>query len=139
MYTICDFLDINIRNDLLLFPNAGKIERDQKLDYIISVNPLDSPTRQRFTIAHEIAHFVLHKGRIGDGIVDDPLYQSGLSNSEESEANAMAADLVMPVKFIKERLPQLREEGKDIDTIASILADEFEVSPLAMRIRLGLE
>ena len=29
---------------------------------VIVVNLLDSPKRRRFTVSHELAHFVLHKG-----------------------------------------------------------------------------
>ena len=47
--------------------------------YAIFVNKGDRyKTRQRFTIAHKIAHFILHREAIGDGIVDDALYRSGL-------------------------------------------------------------
>jgi Zn-dependent peptidase ImmA (M78 family) len=32
------------------------------------------PNRQRFTLAHEIAHYVLHRDLVENGIVDDTMY-----------------------------------------------------------------
>src|SRR5271167_4485521 len=66
------------------WPNdlSGRIERDTRFGgqsgYAIYINGDHAETRQRFTLAHEIAHFILHKDNIGDGIADDALYRSGL-------------------------------------------------------------
>ncbi len=114
---------------------SGKIIRDSKLGgasgYAIFVNGDDSPTRQRFTIAHEIAHFVLHKDEIGDGIVEDTLYRSGLSNKKEVEANKFAADILMPWHLIN---LAMREPVSNIQELAT----RFHVSQSAMSIRLGI-
>ena len=56
------------------WPNglSGKIVKDAlsggQSGYAIYVNGDHAETRQRFTLAHEIAHFILHKENIGDGI-----------------------------------------------------------------------
>ena len=39
--------------------------------YAIYVNKGHHINRRRFTTAHEISHFILHRQFIGDGIVDD--------------------------------------------------------------------
>ena len=76
---------------------SGKIERDWRGSYVVVVNQSHSTTRKRFTIAHEIAHYVLHKDKIGDGIVDDGLYRdSRLSSAVERQANRYAAEILMP-------------------------------------------
>jgi Zn-dependent peptidase ImmA (M78 family) len=99
--------------------------------YVVFVNGKHHVNRRRFTIAHEIGHFVLHKDRIGDGITDDALFRSGQSNQIETEANQFAARILMPNDLL------LPKWASPLSTIQS-LAEEFEVSPVAMSIRLGV-
>ncbi|SFS01666.1 ImmA/IrrE family metallo-endopeptidase [Sphingomonas jatrophae] len=96
----------------------------------IFVNAAHPETRRRFTIAHECAHAILHPDLIGDGITDDALYRSGLSNRVEAQANRLAADILMP----RDRLNELIDHG-----ITSVpqLARMFGVSEQAMAIRVG--
>ncbi|MCY4008014.1 MAG: ImmA/IrrE family metallo-endopeptidase [Rhodobacteraceae bacterium] len=97
----------------------------------IVVNGDHSLLRQRFTIAHEIAHFVLHENQIGDGIQDDVLYRSGLSTKIESEANSFAADILMPWHLVDREIATGETDIKN-------LAMTFRVSPASMSIRLGV-
>jgi hypothetical protein len=100
--------------------------------FAIYVNRTEHSNRQRFTVAHEIAHFLLHRKALDDGeIVDDTFYRSRLSNAMEAEANRAAAELLMPYDLIS------RATERGVDTPAG-LADLFKVSEAAMRIRLGL-
>lgn len=114
---------------------AGKIVKDAKRGgasgYAIFVNAADPYRRQRFTIAHEIAHFLLHREAIGDGIVEDALYRSGLSNKQEIQANKLAAEILMPLHLIN------RAMDSHIKTIGE-LAQLFQVSDSAMSVRLGI-
>ena len=114
---------------------CGKIIRDGQhggeSGYAIYINQDHSKKRQRFTLAHEIAHYILHRDSVGDGIADDALYRSGLSNSQESMANKLAADILMPWALVNEQI----QSGKD--TVEK-LADAFDVSTSAMAIRLGI-
>jgi len=99
--------------------------------FAIIVNKNEPITRRRFTIAHEIAHYLLHKDLIGTGLSDSVLYRSGLSNKQEVEANKLAADLLMPYELID----KLIDSGiTNIDDIA----DKLNVSRSAIRIRLGI-
>jgi predicted transcriptional regulator len=113
---------------------SGKIQKDAERGgpsgYAIYVNASHSETRRRFTIAHEIAHYVLHEELIGDGLFDDALYRSGLTNREEVAANKLAADILMPRRLLKE----FAFAGDDVEA----LAHQFNVSEQAMAIRLGL-
>lgn len=114
---------------------SGKIQRDPmnggSTGYSIVVNSKEGFRRKRFTIAHETAHYLLHRASIGASVEDDVLYRSQLSNSMEVEANRLAADLLMPYSLIQ----QAQENGiRDI----SGLADLFKVSTAAMAIRLGI-
>jgi hypothetical protein len=99
--------------------------------FAIEVNASHAKVRRRFTIAHEIAHFVLHKRLIGSELYDDGLYRSGLSNTSETQANRLAARILMPQHLIDEALELY---GPD----PARLSEEFGVSDAAMRIRLGL-
>lgn len=99
--------------------------------YAIFVNKAHHVNRRRFTTAHEIAHFVLHRNSIGDGIADDGLYRSRLSNAMEAQANKLAADILMPWHLLNSFV----ESGT---TSLSQLAVIFEVSENAMSIRLGV-
>lgn len=112
---------------------SGMIKRtdDTEGGFSIYVNASHPVTRRRFTIAHECAHAMLHPELIGDGIVDDGLYRSGLSNSVEAQANRMAADILMP----RSRLNELIQQGT---TDVHSLAESFWVSEQAMAIRLGV-
>lgn len=104
--------------------------------YIIKVNRNDSARRQRFTVAHEIGHFLLHRDEIGDGITDDVLYRSSLSDRREAQANRMAADLLMPQNLVDEWMDRART--LKVDNVIGFLADKFNVSEAAMKIRLGI-
>ena len=82
--------------------------------------------RRRFTIAHEIGHFVLHPERLrperGGGV-------NAAWQAQEREADQFAAELLMPEDLVRQAVV---EQGAD----ASRLADRFDVSLAAMRTRL---
>ena len=111
---------------------------------IIGINALHHPNRQRFTIAHEVGHLILHKTQITKEVhVDkafpmlmrDSVSTAGV-NKMEIEANFFAAALLMPQALLANVLDN---EPFDIDdeNIVNGLARSFKVSPSAMRFRLG--
>ena len=106
-------------------PNGGSS------GYAIYVNAKHSRTRRRFSIAHEIAHFALHRNLIGDGITDDALYRSSLNSAIEVQANKMAADILMPWHLINDAI----EQGI---TSVEEMAKHFDVSRSTMSIQLGV-
>lgn len=106
-------------------------ERGGESGYAIYVNAKHPRVRRRFSIAHEIAHFALHRALIGDGITDDALYRSNMSNAVEAQANRMAADILMPWHLIR----AATESG--LGTVEQ-LARHFDVSKSTMSIQLGV-
>jgi len=117
---------------------SGQIKREGD-HYLIRVNRHEARERQRFTIAHELAHFFLHKSIIDstpDGIKDNVLYRSGEPERIEFEANRLAADIVMPMELVEKAL---QEDFESVVTEATIegLAARFQVSKAAMEIRLS--
>lgn len=102
----------------------------------IRINRYETDVRQRFTIAHEIAHFLLHRDYIRTGIVDNVMYRSSLSSKRETEANRLAADIVMPYPLINAELAKMG--GIRDEAAAVALARQFRVSLPAMKVRLGI-
>lgn len=102
----------------------------------ISINRHEKKERQRFTIAHEIGHYLLHRNLIADGLSDSVLYRSKLSNQEEIEANRVAAELLMPSEAVEKLLQKYG--GLRTEEISNAIAEELEVSSPAMKIRLGI-
>src|SRR3546814_18529596 len=80
-------------------------------DTLFPYTTLFRSVRRRFSIAHEIAYFALHRNLIGDGVTDDAMYRSNLSSAVEVQANRMAAGILMPWHLIREAT------DKGIDTV----------------------
>lgn len=128
---IAKVLGLEVYEDDLPEGIAGKIFRDQKHggkgEYSIVVRSADPYVRKRFTVAHEIGHYLLHRSLlVGGTLVDDAMYRSNLSDNREAEANGLAADLLMPWHLLQPMATLPIEE----------LAKKFEVSTQAMRIRM---
>ena len=113
---------------------------------IIGVNTRTSRRRQRFTIAHEIGHLLLHEGAL---IVDHAVRVnwrdevSGMAtDTEEIQANTFSAELLMPRDFIIDSLEAYMEEvnrstkAMSHEDLITSLAREFDVSAEAMGYRL---
>ena len=96
----------------------------------IGINIKHNKKRQRFTFAHELGHFFMHKDKDGDvDYRDEVFYRIENTSSIEYAANDFAANLLMP----KDRIDAKIEEGtNDLKE----LADFFEVSQEAMRYRV---
>ncbi|WP_052328795.1 ImmA/IrrE family metallo-endopeptidase [Porphyromonas catoniae] len=106
---------------------SGKLSRDGD-KWVISVNKGHSRNRQRFTLAHELAHYVLHKSE-KESFTDTVFFRGMSVNNIEYAANDFAAKLLMP----EDRVRRLVREG-----VASVetLAESFGVSVAAMLYRV---
>jgi Zn-dependent peptidase ImmA (M78 family) len=107
---------------------------------IIVVNKDHAPRRQRFTIAHELGHFFLHRNSTNVFIDVSPIYfrnrlSSEGTNLREQEANRFAAELLMPAHLLREKVHHKPIDAMDDDAV-SCLADEFQVSVQSLTIRL---
>ena len=105
---------------------------------IICVNKMHHAHRRRFSIAHEIGHFVLHKDEAPyfDSPKDYEVYfRANTAESpdvlKEIEANQFAAELLMPLAMIRNDL------SKTPPPTASELAKKYKVSEQAMTFRLA--
>jgi len=116
---------------------SGQIERCGE-GYEIKINRHETRERQRFTLAHEIAHYLLHQSYIDavdGGIKDNVLYRSGAPHRIEYEANRLAADLVMPPFKIDDEISKIERELSEAEL--EVLAHRFGVSKAAMEIRIS--
>lgn len=118
---------------------SGEIRPDETTParFIIRVNRHDSEGRQRFTVAHELAHFLLHREQIGSGIRDDALYRSSLSDRREAEANRLAANILMPHHLVHAALAEADKLG--IEDKVAYAAEKLNVSTAAMKVQLNLD
>jgi Zn-dependent peptidase ImmA (M78 family) len=117
---------------------SGRIKKEGQ-EYVITVNRNEARERQRFTIAHELAHFLLHRDiidRSAEGITDNVLYRSGASEWVEFEANRLAAELIMPTDQVKKILDS-EYQGIVTEAVIENLASRFCVSKTAMELKLN--
>lgn len=123
-------LGVNVVTTSLPDTIAGKLERDRSAPagFRAVINARDSHRRRRFTLAHEIAHYILHRDLIEDSLVDSALYRSSLSDEFERQADRYAATLILPATAVKEAYRK--------DKALVRLAQMFDVSDAALRIRL---
>jgi Zn-dependent peptidase ImmA (M78 family) len=139
---IAQHVGIPIRREFLNGDISGFLYRKDERAAIV-VNRRQFPTRQRFTIAHELGHYFLDHKR--DEIHVDRAFVLKFRNGstpagsdpEEIHANAFAAELLMPENFLQADLVAYERHGVIDDTAIQILADKYEVSIQALIIRLN--
>jgi Zn-dependent peptidase ImmA (M78 family) len=141
---LANLLGVRVVHDRLEREISGMLVRpDGDAPPVIGVNSYHPIGRQRFTIAHELGHLHLHRGR--EVIVDhavrgrvnfrDPT-SSLATDREEIEANAFAAALLMPGEWVAEQLDLRLQERRHPTGIVEALAEVFGVSRVAMENRL---
>jgi len=123
----------------------------QERRWAIVVNEAHAPVRQRFTIAHELGHLLLHRYTTphadGKFVVWFRNERSSKgSDREEVEANQFAAELLMPGRLVLAQATKLGLDLGDSDADAATgkltrvlgrLALKFEVSVQAISFRLA--
>jgi Zn-dependent peptidase ImmA (M78 family) len=108
------------------FPDSipGVLKADKG---VIGVNKNNPKVRRRFTVAHELGHFLLeHALRKETDIIDEGSNQHVL---EEREANSFASQILMPEEMVR------KEVGSKTINLKE-LASKFDVSEQAITIRL---
>ncbi len=121
-------LGIFVRYEPMQDEESGSLKKEKKTgNWIMTVNSLHHPHRQRFTIAHEIAHCIRHAAN-SDCFEDTTFFRNGESNWMEVEANTFAASLLMPKDAFDNFIENVSSKVEDI-------AMHFQVSSHAVRIR----
>ena len=95
-----------------------------------------STGRLRFTCAHELGHWLLHKKQFS-GTGENAALRSGdeSDNTLEVQANLLGSILLLPLPQVKRCFYQLRS-GRTNQQLVTDMAGIFQVSKQAMRIRL---
>ena len=119
--------DISIEYVPLDASISGRLYRKDG-GWIISVNRGHHVNRQRFTLAHELAHYVLHKSE-SESFTDTVFFRGASVNNFEYAANEFAAKLLMPEDKVREVVRGGTNNIKD-------LAESFGVSVAAMLYRV---
>lgn len=117
-------------------PNQSGYFARHNGSFEIGVNASESPQRKRFTAAHELGHYMLHRDLLGEGQHFDRLYGAGaMSNpvnpftqQHEIQANRFAADILMPASYVQ----AIYNRRRSIQDVVSA----FHVSEPAAKIRL---
>ena len=134
-------------DDLCVAPGCPKLEGDETLSGLllparreIWVNAAEGrqwPARRRFTIGHEIGHWVLHRDQSDDTVFcrskliqPDEQPEDGAADVPdiEEEASMFAAALLMPAEFLRREYAR----NRDFENLRTL----FETSGAAMGRRL---
>lgn len=121
---------------------SGMAYRQPDGKLCIGVNALHPRNRRRFTIAHELAHLVLHQQ---EDLHIDEAFRIQLRNDRSSqaidekeiEANQFAAELLMPAAWLHDDLHDRQIDLESDDHAIAELAKKYQVSVQAMTIRLS--
>lgn len=110
----------------------------------IGYNQTESRVRKRFTIAHELGHYVLH--RDDAQMFMDKQYTAHFRSTnftypdkkqkQEQEANKFAACILMPEQLLRAEIEKMEFDLQSEDDI-KVLAKIFDVSATAMSFRLS--
>lgn len=97
----------------------------------IVVNSLDPPSRQKFTVAHELGHWIMHRQLLKENPDRGILLRLPLGmpdpDPREKEANSFAANILVPDEFV---LPVIQDGQRMTDLRGGerLLATVFGVS-----------
>ena len=110
---------------------------------IIGVNKNHPPTRQRFTIAHELGHLFLHAPNEEDSsFIDKEIFalnrndiSASGTDKKEIEANFFAAEILMPADKLYKDVATLNHSMTKTELYRA-LAEKYQVSEEAIKFRL---
>lgn len=143
MYKIpVDIIKIAKLNDIAVY--EGELEKNisgairynkEKQNFEIMVNKNDTRERKRFTIAHEIGHYFLHKELLmSDEVHIDIMYRMPNDNEEENKREKDVDYFAGALLMNKTLLTKIYMENHTITELAEI----FDVSVSAMTVRLDI-
>jgi len=125
---IAKALGISVRYEALANDFSGTLKKNaSENNWIITVEKRHHKNRQRYTIAHELAHFCLHR-HLKDHFEDLVFFRGGDISKEEFQANDFASAILMPEDAFREKISSGKTSIED-------LSKDFNVSSLALRIR----
>lgn len=141
VHRIAVSLGLTVREALFDADMSGFLYQDQH-QAVVGINQSHSNVRKRFTLAHEVGHYVLHQRgttyvdrHTGPTVLRRDHHSRDGNDRKEIEANGFAAELLMPAHFLERDVLKLRDTY-DADELILKLSRKYEVSAQAMTIRL---
>jgi Zn-dependent peptidase ImmA (M78 family) len=141
VHKIAQKLSVEICEEKLDEDVSGVLVMKNTVPFIF-INTNQSELRQRFTIAHELGHFVIHHSdwHVDNGKSTKIYNRDSRSSSgeflEEIEANQFAAELLMPKEIIDKFMTKQKISNFD-ENIIDELSKFLKVSVQALSIRLA--
>lgn len=123
-FSLCEQLDIPVITDRELNKDGYLVCSDgQKLIFVNS--KIQNKHRQKFVIAHEVGHFLMHQDQMY-GCSNVSLSSNAKVNTshQERDANAFATELLAPIDELRSLIPNSSLRLSDISGIA----DFFDIS-----------
>ena len=136
LYGVAESLGIKVLRHSLKDDDSGVLlVKDGRA--IVILNSKHHENRQRFSLAHELAHYYLHRQEGFEIFHRDQISSLGMKRIE-IEANTFAAELLMPEEELKAWAlsAELDPLGVDVDRAIARKAEELGVSQQALNIRL---
>lgn len=90
--------------------------------YVITVNSLETEERRRFTVCHEIAHIILGLTSHHDVL---PSWRYAKRDINEIMCDIFAAELLMPYKMFKDKIPEEEPSMEVINKLAAEFGTSF--------------
>ncbi len=107
---------------------SGILYKDKESNsWVLHVNKEHHPNRRRYTIAHELGHFCLHR-HLKQYFEDKLFFRGGEPDKPEWQANEFASAILMHEQKFRD---MIRSGVRNVEG----LAKKFQVSTLALRIR----
>jgi Zn-dependent peptidase ImmA (M78 family) len=131
--------DISVVVEELETSVSGILMIESKHIYIV-LNLFHPEGRKRFTQAHELGHFLLHRDSSKVFIDETPLFRKDepskpVVDPKEVEANVFAAELLMPEDVLRTDLDEKPLKAGDEGAVRK-LATRYGVSTVALKYRL---
>lgn len=99
---------------------------------LITIDPdIPYPNQKRFVICHEIGHILLHQSSYICSKIDFEIWQAKSEYEKELEANAFAAELLLPKKYVVEQIKKADLSFKFIKELAERYEATFTSAAIA--------
>ena len=122
---------------------SGDLKERFNTDRIISVNEAESAKRRRFTVAHELGHFLFNFDPSRSIEFYNAFETSGENSPDEDVCNRFAAELLMPQELVTVAYRKAEADYKEATdayyNIVQRLSEEFLVPPKAVERRISIE
>lgn len=133
--------DLGIHLTIIPLDNSqsGFIVYDENIErFVITINANHGVRRQNFTMAHEFAHYLLHKDIVMQRGQLDRVPSNLYSKEDkilEREANEIGAEFLMQIQVIRDIFKIDKLDKNNLEHIKQI-ADRLGVSELALRLQI---